>query len=149
MKVKDLLENYSESFHTIEEDKTVAQAIKLMSAYTVSALVVMKKTASQGIFTEQDLVRCHLIFPDTDVRKIPVKDVMTSKLIVAEPEDTIDAAMGMMIKAKIRHLPVISHGQIKGMLCLEDLVKKHIGVLTQELHYLKDYISDLQDAAHD
>jgi IMP dehydrogenase len=55
----------------------------------------------------------------------------------------------MMIKAKIRHLPVVSWGQIKGMLCLEDLVKKHVGVLTQELHYLKDYISDLQDAAHD
>ncbi len=94
MKVKALLKDYSGHFHTIGQDQTVKQALKLMSAYNVSALVVM-------------------------------------------------------IKAKIRHLPVLFQGQIKGMLCLEDLAKKHVRVLTQELHYLKDYISDLQDAAHD
>ena len=83
------------------------------------------------------------------MNEILIKDVMTSKLIVAEPGDTVEDAMGMMIKAKIRHLPVVSDGQIKGMLTLEDLVKKHVSVLNKELHYLKDYISDLQDAAHD
>jgi IMP dehydrogenase len=35
------------------------------------------------------------------------------------------------------------------MVALEDLVKAHVGALTQELHYLKDYITDLQDAAYD
>jgi signal-transduction protein with cAMP-binding, CBS, and nucleotidyltransferase domain len=149
MKVKVLLEEYSGHFHTIEQDETVEQALKLMSGYSVSALVVMTGEVSQGIFTERDLVRCHIIFSDKEIKEILVKDVMTSKLIVAEPEDTIEDAMGMMIKAKIRHLPVVEDGQIKGMLSLEDLVKKHVGVLTQELHYLKDYISDLQDAAHD
>jgi len=149
MKVKDLLEDCASHFHTIEQDQTVEQALKLMSGYNVSALVVMTKEASQGIFTERDLVRCHIIFPDKDIKEISVKDVMTSKLIVAEPGDTIEDAMGMMIKAKIRHLPVVSDGQIKGMLSLEDLVKKHVSVLNKELHYLKDYISDLQDAAHD
>jgi IMP dehydrogenase len=149
MQVKTLLEKDSGSFHTIEQDQTVEQGLKLMSGYSVSALVVITQDAPQGIFTERDLVRCHILFPDKPVSKVAIKDVMTSKLIVVEPEDTINDAMGMMIKAKIRHLPVVSGGQIKGMLCLEDLVKKHVGVLTQELHYLKDYISDLQDAAHD
>jgi len=149
MKVKDLLEDCSRSFHTIEQDQTVEQALKLMSGFNVSALVVMSKDESQGIFTERDLVRCHIIFSDKSMKKICIKDVMTSQLIVIEPKDTIEDAMGMMIKAKIRHLPVVSNGKIKGMLCLEDLVKKHVGVLTQELHYLKDYITDLQDAAHD
>lgn len=149
MKVKDLLEDCSGSFHTIAQEQTVGQALKLMSGYAVSALVVTTKEAWQGIFTERDLVRTHILFPDKDINKIFVKDVMTSKLIVAEPEDTIDDAMGMMIKAGIRHLPVVGQGQIKGLLCLEDLVKKHVGALTQELHYLKDYISDLQDASHD
>ena len=149
MKVKDLLEDCSRSFHSIEQDQTVGQALKLMSGYNVSALVVMTEDESQGIFTERDLVRCHIIFTDKNINEILIKEVMTSKLIVAEPEDTIEDAMGMMIKAKIRHLPVVSSGKIKGMLCLEDLVKKHVSVLNKELHYLKDYISDLQDAAHD
>lgn len=149
MKVKDLLEDCSRSFHSIEQDQTVGQALKIMSGYNVSALVVMTEDESQGIFTERDLVRCHIIFTDKNINEILIKEVMTSKLIVAEPEDTIEDAMGMMIKAKIRHLPVVSSGKIKGMLCLEDLVKKHVSVLNKELHYLKDYISDLQDAAHD
>lgn len=149
MKVKDLLEDFSRSFHSIGQDQTVEQALKLMSGYNVSALVVMTDDESQGIFTERDLVRCHIIFTDKNIKEILVKEVMTSKLIVVEPEDTIEDAMGMMIKANIRHLPVVSEGKIKGVLSLEDLVKKHVSVLNKELHYLQDYISDLQDAAHD
>ena len=149
MKVKDCMEDCASHFHTIEQDQTVEQALRLMSGYNVSALVVMAGEASQGIFTERDLVRCHIIFSTKDIKGIAVKEVMTTKLIVAEPDDTIEDAMGMMIKARIRHLPVVSDGQIKGMLSLEDLVKKNVSVLNKELHYLQDYISDLQDAAHD
>jgi len=149
MKIKDLLKDSAGSFHAIEGDQTVAQALKMMSAYSVSALVVRTEAAMPGIFTERDLVRCHILFPDREIKGIPVKDVMTSRLIVAEPEDTLEEAMGMMIQAKIRHLPVVSEGRISGILNLEDLVGKHVGALTRELHYLKDYISDLQDAAHD
>jgi IMP dehydrogenase len=149
MKVKDLLEECAGHFHTIEPDQNVEQALKQMSGYNVSALVLMDGEVSQGIFTERDLVRCHIIFPGKNIKDILVKDVMTSKLIVAEPDDTIEDAMKMMIKAKIRHLPVVSDGRIKGMLSLEDLVRKHVGDLTKELHYLKDYISVLQDAGND
>ena len=149
MMVKDLLEDCAGHFHTIGQDQTVEKALKLMSVYNVSALLVMRGEVSKGIFTERDLLRCHILFSGKDINKIPIKDVMTKRLIVADPGDTIEDAMGMMIKAKIRHLPVISDEQIKGMICLEDLVRKHVRVLTKELHYLKDYISDLQDAAHD
>ena len=149
MKVKDLLDTCTSSFHTLGEDQTVEQALKLMAGHNVSALVVKGQADARGIFTERDLVRCHLLFPGRQMEFILVREVMTSQLIVTEPEDSINDAMGMMIKASIRHLPVVDKGQIVGMLGLEDLVKNHVGVLTQELHYLKDYISDLQDAIHD
>jgi IMP dehydrogenase len=149
MKVKDLLEDCSGSFHTLEKDQSVEHALKLMSSYNVSAVVVVEEKASLGIFTERDLVRCHILFPERKMDTINVSEVMTEKLIVAEPEDTIEDGMAMMIKAGIRHLPVINNGEIMGILSLTDLVKKHVGALNQELHYLKDYISDLQDAAHD
>lgn len=149
MRVKDLLKEGKGSFHTLEGEKNVGQAIGLMSGYNLSGLLVTDKDVPKGIFTEQDLLRCHLLFPHQDIHTILVKEVMTSTLIVAEPDETIDDAMGIMIKAGIRHLPVVGQGKIMGMLCLTDLVKAHVGALTQELHYLKDYISDLQDAAHD
>ncbi len=149
MKIKDLLKEGIGSFHTLRQEENVMQAIKKMSAYSVSALVVRTKTELHGIFTERDLIRCHILFPEKAIQEISVKDVMTSQLIVAEPGDTIEEAMGIMIQAKIRHLPVVSDGRITGLICLEDLAGKHVGALTRELHYLKDYISDLQDAAHD
>jgi signal-transduction protein with cAMP-binding, CBS, and nucleotidyltransferase domain len=149
MMVKDLLQDYAGHFHMIEQDSSVEQALKLLSGYNASALMVMEDGVPRGIFTERDLVRCYLLFPEKSIQMVSVKDVMTTRLIVAEPSDSVEDAMGMMIKAKIRHLPVVFEGQIKGMLYLEDLVKKHINVLTRELHYLKDYITDLQDAAHD
>jgi signal-transduction protein with cAMP-binding, CBS, and nucleotidyltransferase domain len=54
-----------------------------------------------------------------------------------------------MIQADIRHLPVVKDQQIVSMLTISDLVKHHVGELTAELHYLQEYITDLQDAVQD
>ncbi len=161
MKIKDLLEGGNKghggkgSFLSIGQEGLVPDTLKQMADNGVSALVVMDGADGSngpravGIFTERDLVRCYTLFCGRTIDGIKIKDVMTTALIVAEPEDTVETAMAMMIRAKIRHLPVVGDKQIIGMINLEDLVKVHVGALTQELHYLKDYISDLQDAAHD
>ncbi|MCG8636503.1 MAG: CBS domain-containing protein [Desulfobacterales bacterium] len=151
IQVKDILEKDPGRFYSVSKTQAVTEAIQQMSGREVSALVVMDPDTEsvEGIFTERDLVRCHLLFPDRAMDDIPVEDVMVTKLIVAEPSDTVDDAMAMMIQAKIRHLPVVRDKKIVSLLALEDLVKSHVGALTRELHYLKDYISDLQDAAHD
>ncbi len=151
MQVKDILEKAPGRFYSVSGKQTITEAIQQMAGYRVSALVVMNQglESAEGIFTERDLVRCHLLFPDQAMDEIVIEKVMTTKLIVAEPEDTVDDAMAMMIQAKIRHLPVVRDKKVVSLITLEDLVKAHVGALTRELHYLKDYISDLQDAAHD
>lgn len=149
MTVKNLLESHVGEYHTITGDQTVTRGLQQMSAYGASALMVMDGELPVGIFTERDFVRCHILFPDKKPGEVLIRDVMTTKLVVAEPGDRVEDAMAMMIKAGIRHLPVVGKKKIIGLICLEDLVKVHVGALTQELHYLKDYISDLQDAAHD
>ena len=149
MHVNNLLEKEANAFYTIGPGETVAAALKVMSGNNVSALLVVEENRTTGIFTERDLLRCHVVFPEKNVTDITVDKVMTRNLIVAEPQDEIKDVMGMMIKARIRHMPVIEKGTIRGILGLEDLVKHHVGALTQELHYLKDYVSDLQDAAQD
>jgi len=149
MQVKDLLEKGEKTIHAIGPEESVAAALKRMSGYSISALLVMDGQRIAGIFTERDLLRCHVVFPEQQIQDIQIKSVMTTGLIVAEPLDEIKDAMGMMIQAKIRHLPVIEDGAIKGLLGLEDLVRCHVGALTQELHYLQDYVTDLQEAARD
>lgn len=149
MRIDTLLEAGVGHFRAIEQDQTVEQALKLMKGYDLSILVVETQPGCPGIFTGQDLMRCHLLFPGKALSGILVKEVMTSKPILAHPQDTVDHAVETMIKAKARHLPVILDDQVKGVLTLEELVIHQVGVLTQELHYLKNYIKDLQDAAQD
>lgn len=149
MLVKELLAAQPSDLPLIDGKKTVVDAMDLMSAAEITAVLIGSPDQPAGIFTSKDLLRCRREFPDLALAQIRVEQVMTEKLIAARPEDTVEQAMAMMIKAKIRHLPVVADQKIKSLLGLEDLVRTHVVALTQELHYLKDYISDLQDAAHD
>lgn len=149
MKIKELIKGDVGHFYTVQGDQTVSHALQQMSAYGVSAVVVMPHEMPVGIFTERDLVRCQILFPKKRTDQVTIDKVMTPKLIVAEQQDSLHAAMAMMIKGRIRHLPVVGDKNIIAMVALEDLVKAHVGALTQELYYLKDYITDLQDAAYD
>lgn len=148
MKIKDVINGNAE-FGTVDSNRTVGDALERMTANDTSAVLVMEKKIPVGIFTERDLVRCHTKFPEKPIREIRVDSVMTSSMIVAELEDTVEEAMAMMIRAKIRHLPVVDKDRVCALVCLEDLVGRHVGALSKELHYLKDYISTLQDAIHD
>lgn len=149
MLVKELLAAQPSDLPLIEGEKSVIQVMDLMSQASVTGVLIGSAEKPAGIFTSKDLLRCRKTFPDRDFSGIRVEEVMTKKLVVAAPEDTVEQAMAMMIRAGIRHLPVVENRKIVSLLGLEDLVSTHVVALTQELHYLKDYISDLQDAAHD
>ncbi|MCG8567243.1 MAG: CBS domain-containing protein [Desulfobacterales bacterium] len=154
MKIGEMIADRNGVFQGVEANASVTKALGLMSGHSVSAVVVFADLAHTeapplGIFTERDLLRCHMIHPGRPLEEIRVNEVMTSNLIVADPDDSVPEAMAMMIKAGIRHLPVISRNRVVDLLGVEDLVRKHVGALNKELHYLKDYITDLQDAAHD
>jgi IMP dehydrogenase len=120
-----------------------------MTEQQTSALIIMDGETPVGIFTERDVLRCHVAWRHRLFRDMPLAEAMTNKLIVAQPEDLASSAMAMMIKADIRHLPVVKDQQIVSMLTISDLVKHHVGELTAELHYLQEYITDLQDAVQD
>jgi IMP dehydrogenase len=147
MRIRDLLKQKGRAVQTIAGDKSIEDAISKLTQEKVGALIVIEDNHPVGIFAERDALRCHLqgkAFTDAKVR-----DTMTNKLIVAEPEEEIETAMATMIQADIRHLPVLKDQKIIGMLTMSDLVKQQIGDLKADLHYLQDYISDLQDASQD
>ena len=135
--------------HTIAVDLTAEDAIVQMTEQQTSALIIMNGETPVGIFTERDVLRCHVAWRNRLFREMPLNEAMTGKLIVAQPDDLASSAMAMMIQADIRHLPVVENRRIVCMLTISDLVKHHVGELTAELHYLQDYITDLQDAVQD
>ncbi len=149
MRVRDAMKQKRCPVHTLPVHLTAEDAIVKMTQQRASALIVMDGDTPVGIFTERDVLRCHVAWRHRRFREMPLREAMTDKLIVARPEDLASSAMAMMIKADIRHLPVVDNQRIVCMLTIADLVKHHVGELTAELHYLQDYITDLQDAVQD
>lgn len=149
MRVQDVMKQKRRLVHTIPVERTAEDAIVQMTEHGTSALIVMDGETPVGIFTERDVLRCHVAWRGRLFREMPLREAMTNKLIVAQPDDLVSSAMAMMIKADIRHLPVVEDRKISGMLAISDLVKHHVGELTAELHYLQEYITDLQDAVQD
>lgn len=149
MRVQDVMQHKRRVIHTVAARETAEDAIVQMTEQQTSALIVMDGDTPVGIFTERDVLRCHVAWRKRLFREMPLHEAMTAKLIVARPGDLVSSAMAMMIKADIRHLPVVEDQHIAAMLTISDLVKHHVGELTAELHYLQDYITDLQDAVQD
>ena len=149
MRVQDIIQEKRRVVNTISVQRTAEDAIVHMTEQHISALIVMDGETPAGIFTERDVLRCHVTWRQRLFRDMPLAEAMTDNLIVAQPDDLVSSAMAMMIKADIRHLPVVEDRRIIAMLTISDLVKHHVGELTAELHYLKEYITDLQDAAQD
>ncbi len=141
MKVKGLLETKSKEVVSVNAGDSVENAIRLMHGKKISAVMVNDGDRTIGIFTERDVVRCYISKEGKRFGEIPVKDAMTTNLIVAEQDDDISDIMSVMIEKNIRHLPVIEKGKVIGMLSIRDIIQTQVGKLTSEIHYLRDYIT--------
>ncbi len=118
MHVKDVIKQKHRVAHTISSDRTAEDAIVHMTERHASAIIVMEGKVPVGIFTERDVLRCHVKWRGRLFREMPLTEAMTDKLIVAQPEDLVSSAMAMMIQADIRHLPVVENQRIVGMVTI-------------------------------
>ncbi len=141
MNVKTLLETKGKDVVSIDAGSTVEDAIRVMNSRKISAMMVTEQSKTKGIFTERDVVRCYLTHEGKSFKDIMLKDVMTTDLIVAQMDDDLNDIMSVMVEKNIRHLPVVEGGNVIGMLSIRDVIQTHVGKLTSEIHYLKDYIT--------
>jgi IMP dehydrogenase len=141
MNVKTLLETKGKDVVSIDAGSTVEDALRVMNSRKISAVMVTEQSKSKGIFTERDLVKCYLTHEGKSFKDILLKDVMTTDLIVAQMDDDLNDIMSVMVEKNIRHLPVVDSGNVIGMLSIRDVIQTHVGKLTSEIHYLKDYIT--------
>ena len=126
---------------TSEAENTVEDAIHSMQGRNISALVIADHGRPVGIFTERDVLRCYVATRRQELREVPLREAMTTNLVVAELEDDLSEIMAVMTDRNIRHLPVVDKGALIGMLSVRDVIQSQVQKLTSEIHYLKDYIA--------
>jgi len=149
MDVLTILQQKSRPVYTVTNTQTVDDAINLMVAKKVSALIVTDKEQPVGIFAERDVFRYYLLVRKCTFSDIKLKSAMTGRLISAETTNELSDLISVMIKSDLEHLPVIEDNRILGLLAIEDLFEFQIESLTDEIDQLNDYIDDLHEAGQD
>jgi len=121
MKVKDCM---TPTAVTVSEDESAAAAARIMARSNVGSLPVRGRGGRLcGIVTDRDLVlRC--MAAGEDPRRVPVGRLMTTRLAVAKPTDSVFAAAERMAREQVRRLPVVEDGRLLGMVSLADISRR-------------------------
>jgi CBS domain-containing protein len=110
-KVKDFM---NKSISSIDAEDSVYEASKMMTEDKRGYLIVLKRDQILGIVTEKDLVR-KVMASGGDPSKVRISEVMSTPLIVVDPDETIENAVKILAENKIRRLPVMKTGILYGI----------------------------------
>jgi CBS domain-containing protein len=140
MKISDVIKGKSASgVITIVPNATVRELLALLAEHNIGAVIVSTDgTAVDGIVSERDVVR--KLNGDDSVLDAPVEQIMTAVVQTCEPGADVDGLMAQMTEHRIRHVPVIDHGQLVAVVSIGDVVKSRIGQLEFERDQLDSYV---------
>ena len=126
--VKDIM---TREVITIENDRSIVDAAKLMTSNQISSLIVEKNHEPVGIVSERDFVR-RVCSKDLRSSEVSVSEIMSNIAITAEPDTPVEVAVQRMINHRIRRLPVIEKGKIVGIVTVTDLARELRKVVLEE-----------------
>ena len=125
---------------TVPAGTRVRDAVLLLGEHRIGAVPVLGPNGViDGIFSERDLVGC-ICAHGEDALDWPVERVMSSPALTVDTATPILAALSIMTNQRIRHLPVVESGQIRGIVSIGDLVKHRIEQIEAEAEALRTYI---------
>ena len=136
----DILHSKGNQVWTIRPDATVLDALKLMARHEVGALLVMDHDKIAGILSERDYAR-KVALENRSSRSSLVSEIMSTRVLCARPEQTVQECLALMSDKRARHLPVVDHKTVVGMISIGDLVKSIIADQQYEIEMLQYYIT--------
>jgi CBS domain-containing protein len=138
--VAEILAEKGRGLLKIDADASILEAVEQMVEANVGSLLVTESGEVAGIVTERDYLRRVVVEGRTD-RETPVREIMSSPLIVVTPQTSVDECMALMTNRRIRHLPVVDAGKVAGIVSIGDVVKFQSRQQSFEIQFLHDYIA--------
>lgn len=139
MSIKAILAVKGTEVATIDSAEKLSQAVTKLGERRIGALLVIEQGRIAGIISERDVIYC-LKDHGAEVLGWPVSRAMTSPAITVDPATSALAALGIMTRRRIRHLPVVENGRLAGIVSIGDLVKYRMEKIEQEANAMREYI---------
>ena len=113
---------------------TALDAARLMAEMNIGAILIVEEARLKGIFTERDAVR-RIMSEGRDPGVTPLSGVMTGNPTVATPQVSAVEALRTMREGGFRHLPVVEHGDVCGIISIRDFVGAEFREVDDQLRY--------------
>ena len=137
---RQLLEAKGSQVWSVHPDASVYDAIEVMADKEVGALMVLDGGALVGVISERDYAR-KVILRGRSSKHTAVKEIMTTRVIYARPDQTVEECMALMTEKRIRHLPIVDGDELLGVVSIGDLVKTMLAEQQFVIEQLEQYIS--------
>ena len=126
---------------TVHSLTSVLDTARVMSKHQIGAVPVIDIDGERlaGIFTERDLM-ARIVADGRDPRDTPVRDVMSTDLVVADIAETCEACLSRMQQARVRHLIVLDGGRLAGIVSLRDLMAADLDDKDEAITLLNAYV---------
>jgi CBS domain-containing protein len=122
MSIQGLLGSNSVEVFTIRATETVKSAAEQMREHGISALVVKSDAAIEGLISDRDIVYAVSRRGEAAISSA-VSDVLSHTVVTVTPADSLTRAMGLMIRHRLRNLPVVAEGKLVGVVSIGDVAK--------------------------
>ena len=138
-KVKEVLARKGHQVATIGPGETALEAARQMSRRMIGSLVVLRGETVVGIVTERDILR-KMVVEQRDPASTPVEQIMSCPVAVCSPEMELGEVSNIMTNRRIRHLPVVSEGRMRGIVTIGDVLAHRIDQQEVTIQYLHEYL---------
>jgi CBS domain-containing protein len=142
MSIQAILGDKGREVATVSADARVFEAVKVLGERRIGALPVVEGDRIVGIMSERDVIYC-LKDHGAEVLDWPVSRLMTSPAITVDPSTDVLNALALITRKRVRHLPVVSGGQLVGIVSIGDLVKYRIERIEFEAQAMREYIQSV------
>ena len=137
--IREILKDKGSEIWSIAPGQTVFEAIQLMAIRRIGALLVIDDQELVGVVSERDYAR-EVILKGRSSKDTPISDIMSKQVITITPESRIEESLSLMTEHRVRHLPVLEHERIAGVVSIGDLVKEIIKDQQSTIEQLESYI---------
>lgn len=138
--LRDIIRKKGGDVFSIAPEASVFEALKMMADHNTGALLVMSGGKVDGILSERDCVR-RLDLHGRTAKDAQVSDIMTSKVLYAQVNQSIEECVAIMLDKNIRHLPVFDGEELVGLISSRDALKEMVDEQKFMISQLEHYIT--------